>query len=156
MGRRQSGRLTFLGTYLKHVDVRFVFYKQQVVSFTQLSCSALQVHNDFHQISQCTCTVNCLLLSSARGDNNSPRLRDCPAWQPRASTCGSALLPHADKHMFVYVLELCKSEAKRRNTTARIRKTEAVTGVYPEPLETVDVLPAYFCGVNFYYYTSHF
>jgi hypothetical protein len=39
-------------------------------------------------------------------------LRDCPAWQRRASTCGRALLPHADKHMFVYVIELCKSEAK--------------------------------------------
>jgi hypothetical protein len=40
-------------------------------------------------------------------------LRQCPAWQRWASTCGRALLPHADKHMFVYVLELCKSEAKR-------------------------------------------
>jgi hypothetical protein len=39
--------------------------------------------------------------------------RPCPAWQRRASTCGRALLPHADKHMFLYVLELCKSEAKR-------------------------------------------
>jgi hypothetical protein len=39
---------------------------------------------------------------------------DCPAWQRRASTCGRALLPHADKHKFLYVLvELCKSEAKR-------------------------------------------
>jgi hypothetical protein len=36
-----------------------------------------------------------------------------PAWQRRASTCGRALLPHADKHMFICVLELCKSEAKR-------------------------------------------
>jgi hypothetical protein len=42
-----------------------------------------------------------------------PCLRDCPAWKSRASTCGRALLPHADKHMFVYVLEPCKSEAKR-------------------------------------------
>jgi hypothetical protein len=40
-------------------------------------------------------------------------LRPCPSWKRRASTCGCALLPHADKHMFVYVLELCKSEAKR-------------------------------------------
>jgi hypothetical protein len=40
-------------------------------------------------------------------------LRLCPAWQHRSSTCGRALLPHADKLMFVYVLELCKSEAKR-------------------------------------------
>jgi hypothetical protein len=40
-------------------------------------------------------------------------IRDCPAWQRRASTCGRALLPHKDKHMFVYVLELCKSEALR-------------------------------------------
>jgi hypothetical protein len=39
--------------------------------------------------------------------------RPCPAWQRRASTCGRALLPHADKHMLLYVLELCKSEAKR-------------------------------------------
>jgi hypothetical protein len=39
-------------------------------------------------------------------------LRPCPAWQRRASTCGRALLPHADKHMFLYVLEPCKSEAK--------------------------------------------
>jgi hypothetical protein len=39
------------------------------------------------------------------------RLR--PAWERRASTCGRELLPHADKHVFVYVLELCKSEAKR-------------------------------------------
>jgi hypothetical protein len=43
-------------------------------------------------------------------------VRPCPAWQRRASTCGLALLPHADKLMFVYVLELCKSEAKRRNS----------------------------------------
>jgi hypothetical protein len=36
-----------------------------------------------------------------------------PAWKREASTCGGELLPHADKHMLVYVLELCKSEAKR-------------------------------------------
>jgi hypothetical protein len=40
-------------------------------------------------------------------------LRPRPAWERRTSTCERALLPHADKHMFVYVLELCKSEAKR-------------------------------------------
>jgi hypothetical protein len=40
------------------------------------------------------------------------RLRLRLAWERRASTCGRELLPHADKHMFVYVLELCKSEAK--------------------------------------------
>jgi hypothetical protein len=44
-------------------------------------------------------------------------LWDCPAWQRRASTCGRPLLPHADKQMFVYVLELCKSEAKRPAST---------------------------------------
>jgi hypothetical protein len=42
---------------------------------------------------------------------------DCPAWQRRFSTCGRALLPHEDKHMFIYVLELCKSEAKRSALT---------------------------------------
>jgi hypothetical protein len=53
--------------------------------------------------------------SQQRQGSSSPtlRLRDCPAWQRKASTCGRALLPHADKHMFVYVLELCKSEGKR-------------------------------------------
>jgi hypothetical protein len=33
-------------------------------------------------------------------------LSPCPAWERRASTCERALLPHADKHMSVYVLEL--------------------------------------------------
>jgi hypothetical protein len=40
-------------------------------------------------------------------------LRPCPAWERRASPCERELLPHADKHVFVYVLELCESEAKR-------------------------------------------
>jgi hypothetical protein len=40
-------------------------------------------------------------------------IRPCPAWQRRASTCGRALLPHADKHMFVYVLELCSTLPRR-------------------------------------------
>jgi hypothetical protein len=51
-------------------------------------------------------------------------IRNCPAWQRRASTYGRALLPYADKHMFLYVLELCKSEAKR---TARKWKLYAAT-----------------------------
>jgi hypothetical protein len=38
--------------------------------------------------------------------------RDCPAWQRRASTCGRALLPHADKHMFVYVLTILQYATK--------------------------------------------
>jgi hypothetical protein len=37
----------------------------------------------------------------------------CPAWERRASTCGRALLPHAEKLMFVLVLELCMGEALR-------------------------------------------
>jgi hypothetical protein len=48
-----------------------------------------------------------------RASDDSACLRSCPAWERRASTCERELLPHADKHIFVYVLELCKSEAKR-------------------------------------------
>jgi hypothetical protein len=46
-------------------------------------------------------------------------LRPCPAWKRKASTCESAFLPHADKHIFLYVLELGKSEAKRSVSNQR-------------------------------------
>jgi hypothetical protein len=55
-------------------------------------------------------------LASERSPHSSgfaSSVRPYPAWERRTSTCGRALLPHADKLMFVYVLELCKSEAKR-------------------------------------------
>jgi hypothetical protein len=35
---------------------------------------------------------------SLRSSGRRHCLRPCPAWQRRASTCGRALLPHADKH----------------------------------------------------------
>jgi hypothetical protein len=63
-------------------------------------------------------------------------LRPCLAWQRRASTCGYALLPHADKHMFVYVLELCKSEAKRS-------AGQSLTGHPERKAETLSLEPAY-------------
>jgi hypothetical protein len=46
--------------------------------------------------------------------DNQTGLRPCPAWELRASTCGRKILPHADKHMFVYVLEVELSETALR------------------------------------------
>jgi hypothetical protein len=51
MWKRQTGRLTVPGTYLK---VRTCGTSQEAVSFTHLSYSALQLCNDCHQISHCT------------------------------------------------------------------------------------------------------
>jgi hypothetical protein len=64
-------------------------------------------------------------------------LRPCPAWQRRASTCGRALLPHADKHMFVYVLELCNSEAKRTSRAAAVgsRRLTVYAMAWPWPAD---------------------
>jgi hypothetical protein len=78
-------------------------------------------------------------------------LRPCPSWQRRASTCGRALLPHADKHMSLYVLELCKSEAKR---AGRGKKCTPASGSSTLPRRTrpnagfLPVVYFWLCGLK--------
>jgi hypothetical protein len=82
--------------------------------FFRLSC-----HGYF-----CCAHVFGLLISflcAVRCSSGSVFIRPCPAWERRTSTCGRALLPHADKLMFVYVLELCTSEAKRATQDTALR-----------------------------------
>jgi hypothetical protein len=71
-------------------------------------------------------------------------IRPCPAWQRRASACGRALLPHADKDMFVCVLELCKSKAKR----AALRETNVKRSSLGARFDVLYDVPVLFCSLG--------
>jgi hypothetical protein len=112
--------------YFTHIDFPLIsdsslWQVVEIIGYTKLNYTLSELSFDFLSASfvfvrstsllaPVTCgyasndskTSFCFAVKQKVSWNWSFRVRPCPAWQRRASTCGRALLPHADKHVFVF------------------------------------------------------